>query len=240
MESDRALLLDIEARILDLERSLSALRTEQARIQERLNAYKYPVLTLPTELTSEIFIRFIPVYPAAPPLTGLASPTTLTAMTIRDTTRTPFEPRQIRDVAKAWIQRSEPYPLSIEITASSPDILRELFTQPLAMATARWEYLRFHFPSTFHARIGLSPMPMLRSLDCFSDLVNRFAGFIFYDAPQLRTVHLSGQAALKVTLPWAQLTCLTLLDVDAKECAPILRQTPNLVRCELCLLYTDR
>ncbi|KAJ6456458.1 hypothetical protein C8R45DRAFT_1186671 [Mycena sanguinolenta] len=54
------------------------LRAEQAHVRERLDNYKYPVLTLPNVITSEIFIHFLPVYPEAPPLTGLASTTTLT------------------------------------------------------------------------------------------------------------------------------------------------------------------
>ncbi|KAF7376699.1 F-box domain-containing protein [Mycena sanguinolenta] len=74
MEADRVLLMDLAAQILDVERSPSELRAEQ---QERLDAYKYPVLTLSNEVISEIFVHFLPVYPSA---TGLASPTTLTCL----------------------------------------------------------------------------------------------------------------------------------------------------------------
>ncbi|KAJ7641164.1 hypothetical protein FB45DRAFT_712335, partial [Roridomyces roridus] len=37
-----------------------------------------PVLTLPNEITSEIFVHFLPPYPVCPPMTGLDSPTSLT------------------------------------------------------------------------------------------------------------------------------------------------------------------
>ncbi|KAJ6456436.1 hypothetical protein C8R45DRAFT_1110952 [Mycena sanguinolenta] len=57
MQADRTRLLDLAAKILDLERSLSALRIEQSEAQERLD---------------------VTPYPSAPVLTGLASPTTLT------------------------------------------------------------------------------------------------------------------------------------------------------------------
>ncbi|KAJ7897415.1 hypothetical protein B0H13DRAFT_2521789 [Mycena leptocephala] len=73
LDTDRTRVADIEAQILDLERSLSALRDEKALVQERLDAYKYPVLTLPSEIISEIFIHFLPTYPL-PPLIGIFSP----------------------------------------------------------------------------------------------------------------------------------------------------------------------
>jgi hypothetical protein len=68
LEADRTRVADIEAQILDLERSLSTLRNEKALVQERLDAYKYPVLTLPNEIISEIFIHFLPTNPLCPPL----------------------------------------------------------------------------------------------------------------------------------------------------------------------------
>jgi hypothetical protein len=62
------------ARLADLECSISELQL----VLGRLDCYKYPVLTLPNEITTEIFIRFLPIYPSCPQLTGLESPTLLT------------------------------------------------------------------------------------------------------------------------------------------------------------------
>ncbi|KAJ7473247.1 hypothetical protein FB451DRAFT_1133777 [Mycena latifolia] len=76
--ADRAHIADIEAQILTLERAIGELRAEMQRTQERLDSYAYPVLTLPNETVSEIFVRFLPVYPLCPPQTGLLSPTVLT------------------------------------------------------------------------------------------------------------------------------------------------------------------
>ncbi|KAJ6562466.1 hypothetical protein B0H19DRAFT_1144629 [Mycena capillaripes] len=78
LRAHRARVADLEAKILDLERSLSALRTEKLQVQQRLDSYKYPALTLPNEIVSEIFIHFLPIYPLCPPLTGTLSPTALT------------------------------------------------------------------------------------------------------------------------------------------------------------------
>jgi hypothetical protein len=54
------------------------LRSEKSAAQERLDSYKYPVLTLPSEIVCNIFIHFLPIYPTCPPLTGPLSPILLT------------------------------------------------------------------------------------------------------------------------------------------------------------------
>jgi hypothetical protein len=78
LEADRVRVAEIEAQILNSECSPSALRIEQAQAKQRLDSYKFPVLTLPNEIVSEIFLHFIPAYPRSPPLAGILSPTCLT------------------------------------------------------------------------------------------------------------------------------------------------------------------
>jgi hypothetical protein len=65
---------EMDAHILALENSLAAARREREDLQSRLDDYKYPVLTLPAEITSEIFIAYLPVYPECSPMTGLFRP----------------------------------------------------------------------------------------------------------------------------------------------------------------------
>jgi hypothetical protein len=68
LEADRALLADSNAlEILGLD-----------PVQKRLDSIQYPVLSLPNEITTEIFINFLPIYPLRPPLVGNLSPTTMT------------------------------------------------------------------------------------------------------------------------------------------------------------------
>ncbi|KAJ7257017.1 hypothetical protein C8J57DRAFT_1649148, partial [Mycena rebaudengoi] len=68
---------ELDARILSLQKSLDAARRQRENLQSRLDDRPYPVLTLPVEITSEIFIHFLPKYPLCPPLTGLLSPALL-------------------------------------------------------------------------------------------------------------------------------------------------------------------
>ncbi|KAJ6456454.1 hypothetical protein C8R45DRAFT_578682 [Mycena sanguinolenta] len=245
MEVDRVRVRDLEDQILDLERTLSELRAQQAQVQERLDAYKYPVLTLPNEIISEIFTYFIPVYPALPPLTGLRSPTTLTHICHRwreVAVATPalwrairldywsLQPvnKQLHCIADAWVERSRTCRLSIDIKVYKHDLLPVVFTEPMAAAATRWEHLSLWLDSRSHPEIGL--LPLLRSLN----LVFRPGDKVFtYDVPQLRTVSLLGRVVPNVALPWAQLTCLTLSQVAINRCVSVLRQTTNLVQCEL-------
>ncbi|KAF7376864.1 F-box domain-containing protein [Mycena sanguinolenta] len=245
MEADRARLSDLETQILDLERSLSALRTERARVRERLNDYKYPVLTLPNEVTSEIFMCFIPAYPVAPPLIGIDSPTTLThvcrqwrnvalatpmlwsAIEFDDDV---YERTVLRCILADWIKRSRSCRLSISVYIDDDEFLKEMLGDP---STVRWEHLQLKGWVNSPFEID-SPLPMLHSLD-FELYGVSTHGLIFHDAPpHLRTAVLYGRG-IPAGLPWVQLTCLTLAVVPTDECVVILAQTLNLVRCVVSL-----
>ncbi|KAJ6483926.1 hypothetical protein C8R45DRAFT_780992, partial [Mycena sanguinolenta] len=237
------------AQIAELAPTLSALRAEEARVQKRLDAFKYPVLTLPNEITSEIFILLLPVYPATPPLTGFASPTSLTHVCRKwreIAVATPvlwraiqfldlIPPMETRRISTVWIQRSKSCPLSIHIDVDEPSVLDEIFKKPLTMAPARWEHLQLRVPDSFLAKITNISMPLLRSLNFVSTSTLDSGSLTFCDVPQLSTVILRCDAVSKINLPWIHLTRLTLLFVTIKDSLRILAQTRNLVRCGLIL-----
>ncbi|KAJ7258933.1 hypothetical protein C8J57DRAFT_1135335, partial [Mycena rebaudengoi] len=106
----RANISELDARILALENSLAAVRREREELQSRLDDYKYPVLTLPAEITAEIFINFLPIYPLRAPFTGLLLPELLERVC-----------RQWRDIAfgtpRLWSA------IEMEINLDIPDVL---------------------------------------------------------------------------------------------------------------------
>ncbi|KAJ7885871.1 hypothetical protein B0H14DRAFT_2241169, partial [Mycena olivaceomarginata] len=61
---------DIDAQILELERTLSSLKDEKDSLRSRQAIYIYPVLTLPNEIVSEIFVQVLPDFPRCPPPIG--------------------------------------------------------------------------------------------------------------------------------------------------------------------------
>ncbi|KAJ6602788.1 hypothetical protein DFH09DRAFT_857437, partial [Mycena vulgaris] len=68
---------ELNSQIADLQLAICALRHEREAIEDQLDVYKYPVLTLPNETVSEIFMHFLPVYPDRPAQVELFSPATL-------------------------------------------------------------------------------------------------------------------------------------------------------------------
>ncbi|KAJ7033708.1 hypothetical protein C8F04DRAFT_1353171 [Mycena alexandri] len=210
-----------------------------------LNSKPYPVLILPTEIVVEIFLHFLPVYPLCPPLVGIESPTTLSQI-YHDwreiALATPalwraisffnggcsFE-RQVA-ISNTWIRRSHPLPLSLRSVAPTRDSLDAIVPHFLPHRE-RWEYLCMHGVDTLTAFDG--PMPLLRHLDLYVR-TPRTAVITFNTAPLLHSVALIYTSANIVGLPWAQVTTLRLTGpFMSSVCVSILRQTSNLVHCEL-------
>ncbi|KAF8145292.1 hypothetical protein K438DRAFT_564123 [Mycena galopus ATCC 62051] len=252
LAADRARVADIDAKILDLERSLFALRTQKQMAQERLDSFKYPVLTLPNEITAEIFIHFLPIYPRCPRFIGLYSPTLLAqichhwreialetpilwrAMSL-SRSNISFELKA--HLLDTWLNRSRCCPLSIHFNKDDIDDeprTSEILATVVSHRT-RWEYLNLTL-SPSHIAIIQGPMPLLRHLDLtVPHELNAIA--TFSPAPLLRSIALCATTPLKIAFPLGQLTTLVLDSVFRSEYAAILRQTSNLVHCELGIVF---
>ncbi|KAJ6589246.1 hypothetical protein B0H19DRAFT_234246 [Mycena capillaripes] len=268
LAADRARIAEIEAQILDLDHERSALRIEKVLAQQRLDSYKYPVLALPNEMVSEIFIHFIPVYPLCPPLTGIHSPTLPTqicrswreialatpalwrAISLSHHDHQSKRQAHISDI----LSRSGCCPLSIQLDEyeaedededDDEDYHRMKITKVLSIVVphlARWEYLKLGLFQPNLPAIVNGPMPLLRHLDLSlgsDDDDSTFQPFIvFSDVPLLRTVTLDDLATHVTILPWRQLTSLTLTRLTPNGCVPHLQQASNLVHCELRLCFS--
>ncbi|KAK7018500.1 F-box domain-containing protein, partial [Favolaschia claudopus] len=237
--------LELQTKVL--EQALATLRLEEATIQERLNAYKYPVLTLPNEIVAEIFLRFLPKYPICPPLAGPDSPVLLThicrlwreiacstpqlwrAISLSSVESRSFNPDCI------WLSRAGVFPLSI----CANEMLKYSVTTPQLFATilpirARCEYLQLRLDFSCSALPTIEgEFPLLRHLDIELD---RHAPreIQFLDVPMLRSVVLDAWAVTYVArLPWTQLTTLSLYNIIFQNCVPILQTATNLLDCRL-------
>ncbi|KAK6977963.1 hypothetical protein R3P38DRAFT_3294578 [Favolaschia claudopus] len=213
-----------------------------------------PILALPPEILSEIFIRFLPPYPDSPPFIGRYSPTCLILVcrewySVAITTPALWRAMQIGfpfhllpsheggpALARLWLDRSGCLPLSIH--ASDMHVYNAFdFFQDVCRHCHRWEHLTMGISESDHLlEIAGLTMPLLRTLDITVDIEDVLYGpMIVHDAPLLRSVVLSDGEGRNVELPWSQLTSLQL-ECLIGDCMSILQETPNLVSCTLRLI----
>ncbi|KAJ7467546.1 hypothetical protein FB451DRAFT_1482788 [Mycena latifolia] len=240
--ADRARITDIETQISNLKRSIEVLQAEMTLAQERLDSYAYPVLTLPNEIISEIFVHFLPVYPLCPPTTGLDSPTLLTHIchrwreialaTLALWRAISLTGDQDLHILESWLNRSRSLPVSLEMDTIFSSISEECL-EKLALHAARWE----------NAKLGLrvlpqlltipTAMPLLQELELRVNNGGIFPPVAYRAVPRLRAVTLWDFSYPADFLPWAQLTSLTMVSIGPAVCATVLQRTVNLVHCEL-------
>jgi hypothetical protein len=226
------------ARIAEIERSIVELRAEQSAAQERLDSYKYPAVNLPNEIISEIFIHFLPIAPLCPPFRGILSPTALTHICSKwraIALATPalwtamdfdYYSRSFL-ICDAWLSRTGSCSLSIHLADHSwmPEIVAAIVPH-----RERLEHLKIYGLSERTFPLVDGPLPRLRYLELllFGSPLDKFT---LQSAPKLRKAVLSSDIALRVTLPWGQLTSLTLYSIEPSKWASILQHTTRLVDC---------
>ncbi|KAK6978016.1 F-box domain-containing protein [Favolaschia claudopus] len=258
LESDRtfvahkaAQILELENQIDVLERSIDVLRVAQKPAQDRLDSYKYPVLTLPPEIISEIFLHFLPTYPEAPGLLDNPSPTNLThvcrhwrAIAIAtpalwrsiDLRHDEAHAEAVNTLCPLWLERSGNLPLSFFATDN------DLFPAFLSSVPhrARWEHLELSLLDADELKAINGPMPLLYTLTLFfRRKPEPRVPFDLQHLSLLRVVTLDDHGSPSVILPWSQLTSLTLRSMRSDSCMSILSQTLNLVDCTLSLWGRD-
>ncbi|KAJ6588198.1 hypothetical protein B0H19DRAFT_200341 [Mycena capillaripes] len=252
LAADRACIADIDAQISELESALNSLKEKRRLAQDRLDAYTYPVLTLPNEMVAEIFVHFLPAYPKCPPPIGLRSPYLLCqicrkwreiafatpalwrAISLSFSKKKRFE--QKRHLLAISLERSGSCRLSINLSNPSGIVVKSNMTQVVQTSAnhcARWEHLNLSIPGplTFLPNVEL-PLPSLRSLKLGYDRDNLTATPTFLAAPLLRKVALEVYRDVHgPILPWSQLTVLSVDYITLNQYADLLDRLVNLCYC---------
>ncbi|KAJ7628869.1 hypothetical protein FB45DRAFT_834880 [Roridomyces roridus] len=256
LKADRARLAQIESEIDELEQKLQLLRTEKNTAQGRLDAFKYPVLTLPNEITSEIFVQVLPPYPRCPPVTGRSSPTALThvcrkwrdiglatpqlwrAISLRETSGDSEETRIEMEKITIWLDRSRACALSIRME-HWPDLFSGVYNHPeecydaLLPHRERWEHLQLNVHNR-HLHLFDGLQPSLKSLSLkMEDYEQGRPAVSDLDFPRLEAVSISNFERPVDWLPWSQLKSLTLNEMHPHQYIPILQNSRHLVHLTL-------
>ncbi|KAJ7608227.1 hypothetical protein FB45DRAFT_1067598 [Roridomyces roridus] len=219
------------------------------------------MLTLPSEITSEIFTHFLPPYPQRPPLAGPHFPwsllqicrqwrdVALTIPTLWSTMKLYVDDSALQQhalqlhVLDLCMERSRHHPLSIALLCPS-EVVDIAFVTPFAEAisphVSRIRDLELRLP---HEHLGCltGSMSLLRRLivgpreflPAASHVSEELQQKLFSDAPNLRDVILSSRFdPFCITLPWSQFTSLTA-SLYCQEAAEILRHSALLEICNI-------
>jgi hypothetical protein len=261
--AERAALAANRARILEIETQRARapldgpLNVEKDLIQSQLDAYTYPVLTLPTELTLKIFLHFLPPYPQRPPITGRGSPTVLShicaqwreislstawlwcAVAVSFAVDSKAREEKLRFLETFLMRSGTSRALSIALDCRDMDDAPRLM-RPITSRCARWEQITLSAPMSSLRSIQ-APLPLLHSLnlDTRDDVPSYPRPTLtatFHRAPRLRriTLQIFCTAHLSI-LPWSQVTTLTVNRIYPNDCAALLSASANLVYCKLSL-----
>ncbi|KAJ7630126.1 hypothetical protein DFH06DRAFT_1224953 [Mycena polygramma] len=206
----------------------------------------YPILTLLTEITVEIFVRCLPDEPSgprtytAPLLLGricrtwrnisLSTPElwSFLRVTLRD---------DLEDPPVEFVEANWPLTLVMDCFESSGHGIKLLKQHSHmwhdVMLVLRFDQFSFlgpdlHLPLLQRLAIAVVDHPV----EVASPVT------VFRKAPALRHLHVQDSVLpVNTELPWAQLTSFESDAHDAVECMDVLRCTPNLVHCVLNIQY---
>ncbi|KAJ7725980.1 hypothetical protein B0H16DRAFT_1593559 [Mycena metata] len=255
----------LRARLAEIDEQFILLQKERTTIQNALAALTYPVLTLPAEITSEIFAQCIvreggPRHPspAEAPLLFTHVCRTWRDIAVHDSKlwtdfRIRFCPGQCRGhpYVQTYLERAGTRPLVMDIAYEESETTTESLPLPILLQdiirrSSQWREvtLRLH-PSTleenFQSEMDFSALETLTILTGDKDRRLSSPVGAFAAALKLRVVKLQIRymSPHMFTLPWSQLTQLHVKNSVLKEAFEILRLAPALVRCIFMSILTN-
>ncbi|KAJ6477543.1 hypothetical protein C8R45DRAFT_833427 [Mycena sanguinolenta] len=210
------------------------------------DAVVYPVLSLPPEITTEIFLGCIPSQsnlsesPSEAPLLlaqicrqwrqiALDTPQLWRSLVFHDR-ETSIELLQL------WLARSGSLPLDFELKCWDPPRVGVLI-ETMLLHCHRWQDVKFGLPEQSFSELDLrhASLPMLHSISLEPTFLSGVPESVnnpvtITHAPSLRDVHVSMLPKATIVVPWASITSLILPhDRSFTECMSLLEECPNLV-----------
>ncbi|KAJ7724861.1 hypothetical protein B0H16DRAFT_1698487 [Mycena metata] len=251
MDSNAALRAEFHALSLSISRQKLLLNEMQARLknlQAQLDSVVYPVLTLPPEIISEIFVHCLPdkrkldvVNPDEAPLLlmhvcspwrqiAIATPQLWSTFEFTGTKKS----FNIVDIAETWFNRASKRELSVKLHGAlvgTTDLAR--FLPILQRHTQEMRSLEI---SLHWAQLTLidSPLDCVRLQKVAIEVLGGAPGnspLMFVNVSLLREVSLGGLPISCVALPWSRITKFTGARFRIAECLEALRAMPNLMEC---------
>ncbi|KAF8218138.1 hypothetical protein K438DRAFT_1796370 [Mycena galopus ATCC 62051] len=236
----RQRLSELDSTISRHESIIEELKQQRADVVSQLEFVVYPVLTLPSEITAEIFKwcyeRGLRLLPSVAPLLltrichdwrELALSTPALWDTIDEIEYN--DPLEDEEFLSTWFSRAGTRPLSLGIIY--PDHLESAYLESIVRRHAsqlQWLDVMTQ-PDTLLHFSTIQSFPLLRelSLVCAREDVGSQIN-VFRDAPSLRYLSIECFPPSALNLPWAQLTKTTLGFISLTECLGFLRLATSL------------
>ncbi|KAJ7182584.1 hypothetical protein C8R43DRAFT_1054495 [Mycena crocata] len=227
-----------------------SLAHERASVQAQLDAFVYPILTLPPEVVSEIFIHCLSDVRARPncaeaPLLlcnvcsqwrSIATLTPELWSSLELTFKFSLFGSRFINLIDIWLSRTGSHPLSFSmcydeytVTKRRPEI--DQLVTVLMRHSNQWVdvELKLPDPCEFHQFKGY--FPALKTLAFVHSVQPSTAAVTaFINAPKLIKVQLSFGCSLHpIVLPWSQLSILRCESLHVGDCLKLLRETTQIV-----------
>ncbi|KAJ7128716.1 hypothetical protein C8R44DRAFT_778553 [Mycena epipterygia] len=238
----------VDSQIATLQASIRPLRLERKTLKAHLDAYIYPVLTLPNEITSEIFFQSLdsserlPSDPSSPLFLGhicrkwreiaLSTPSLWSTIEIKIINTHDSALRLL----ETWLARSRDCCLTVSIFHSCPELASaHKFVDAILPHHKRWWKIQLVIPFRDIPVIG-DELPLLEELSIgrydWNDVAEPAEAALpltmFQGAPKLRKVGFIRLNPNAFALPWEKITWICLLNVQfPQHVAQLLRAAIN-------------
>ncbi|KAJ7141667.1 hypothetical protein C8R43DRAFT_954621 [Mycena crocata] len=232
-----------------LESQMALLRVEREEILQDLRDIVYPILTLPTDVTSEIFLQYVKKSQYPDHTERNNGPVRLASIcrawraialstwriwTLLDSVDAKISAHALANCLKFWLPRVGSLPVDLRMKLpTSPTPESDGIIRVLDQHSRRWGTLKI----SSNARISFpadvrGPFSALTKIAFHTQNTTPAWATItgLLDAPRLREVELDAVDIRdwQESLPWHLLTTLDLWFSDVAQCLGILPHTPNL------------
>ncbi|KAJ7626929.1 hypothetical protein FB45DRAFT_1004573 [Roridomyces roridus] len=225
----RARLSEVQSKIVELETQLFLLHREEASLRTALHSVVYPVLTLPDDTTTEIFQRYLgsPLVLASVCKQWRAVALSCPRLWPAIAGPLPAHARILANLLRSRLSRVGSLPFRIDATLSTTGEEFAILTPYLAQLLNLRLYVSG--PIAFPGEVLLSSLQEL-ALEHRGNFMGQTDWRITLPiTPRLRILHLSHMRSSQISVPWSQLTDLTLYGQTIREALVILQLTANLV-----------
>ncbi|KAK7062127.1 hypothetical protein R3P38DRAFT_688149 [Favolaschia claudopus] len=243
----RAEIIHLSSAILQQKQLLVEMQNNLQTLREQLESAVYPVLTLPAEITSEIFGHCMPGTNFQNVMKVMEAPTLFTHVcrawrqvaicTPMLWTRIEVSALHSWPAAKAWVERARNLPLHLRVRGLVDDFALADILRPHHGHIRRLElHIDINGLQTLSS-LGHCMVQQLHILTPTEPRWSNEAGLdrikLFDSAPLLQSVYMHGAAPSWVVLPWQQLFRFEASYNTLAECMTILRLMSSLSECTL-------